>query len=146
MNGFGAVTATLGVLALVGALVIATVGRMQWPRVTAALVLTGVAGILNSTVGPTARNAINTADSYLGQFIGRWTGTAVTGVIGLVVLSVAGFWIYQRRIDIRTLGVVAAVPPTITLIPGTLGTIAVTVVGIVPWMAAGIIGWLFGIG
>lgn len=146
MNGFGAVTATLGVLALVGAIVIATVGRMQWPRVTAALVLTGVAGILNSTIGPTVRDGINNADSYLGQFVGRWTGTAVTGIIGLVVLAVAAFWIYQGRIDIRTLGVTAAVPPTITLIPGTLGTIAVTAVGVVPWLVAGVIGWLCGIG
>lgn len=146
MNGFGAVTAALGVLALVGAALIATVGRMQWPRVTAALVLTGVAGILNSTIGPTIRNGITNADSYLGQFIGRWTGTAVTGVIGLIVLAVAAFWIYQGRIDLRTLGVTAAIPPTITLIPGTLGTIAVTVVGLVPWVVAGVIGWLFGIG
>lgn len=146
MNGLSAVTATAGVLSLVVALLIATVGRMVWPRVVAALVLTGVAGILNSTIGPAVRIGVGALDAQLGMFIGRWTGTAVMGVIGVVVFVIAAFRIVRRDIDMRTLAVTAAVPATVTLIPGMLGTIAVTVVGIVPWVAARILAFMFGLG
>lgn len=140
-----AVTATVGVLCLVGALLIATVGRMQWPRVTAALVLTGSAGLLNSTIGGMIHNGVTNVDSKLGRAIGSWTGVVVTGLIGMIVIAVAGFWIYQRRIDMRTLAVTAAVPPTVTLIPGTFGTAAVTIVGLVPSMIAWAVTFMFGL-
>ncbi len=146
MNGFGAVTASVGVLCLVGALLIATVGKMQWPRATVALVLTGVTGILNASIGPTIREGVNAADSKIGAFIGEWTGTVVTGVIAAVVLVVAGFWVYQRRINMRTLGMVALIPPTITLIPGALGTFATTAIGIVPALVGSIVAFAFGLG
>lgn len=146
MDGLSAVSATVGILAGVGALLLATVGRMQWPRLIAALVLTSVAGILNSTFGPTAHGWATAVDGFVGQFIGRWTGTAVIGVVGLVVLAVAGFRVYQRNIDARTLVAVAAVPPTVTLIPGTLGAVAVAVVGFVPWVLSWVIALFFGLG
>jgi hypothetical protein len=142
----GGVTATVGVLCLVAALLIATVGRMVWPRVVVALTLTGSAGILNSTVGPYVRTWVNRADAFLGQFIGQWTGTVVTGLLGLVLFTVAGFWVAQKKVDLRTLAVTAAVPPTVTLIPGTLGTVAVALVGFVPWLVAQGVAIAFGIG
>lgn len=145
MNGLGAVTAAVGIVALLGAVVIATVGRMQWPRLAAALVLTGVAGVLNSTIGPALQRAVTAVDRQAGQFIGRWTGTAVIGLVGVVVLAVAAFWIWQGRIDMRTLGVTALVPPTVTLIPGAVGSMAVAAVGVVPMLLGGAISWLFGI-
>lgn len=146
MNGFRAVTASAGVICLIGALLIATVGRMQWPRVAAALVLTGVAGVLNTTIGPTIRHGVNLADHRAGEFIGAWTGTAVFGLIGVAVIAVTGFWIYQGRIDMRTLGATALVPPTITLIPGAIGTVATTIVGLVPWVIGAGLTFAFGLG
>lgn len=141
-----AVSATVGAVSLVAALLIATVGRMAWPRLVVALTLTGSAGLLNSTFGPWIRSGVNRADDFLAQFIGDWTGVVVTGLIGVVVLAVAGFWVANGKIDLRTLGVVAAVPPTVTLIPGALGSIAVTVVGVVPWLVSRGVAAAFGVG
>ncbi len=146
MDGFGAVTAAVGVISLVGAALLITVGRMQWPRLVVGLVITGVAGILNTTIGPTIRDGVNTADDHLGQFIGEWTGTTVTGLIGAIVLGTVAFWVWRNQIDLRTVGVAALVPPTITLIPGALGTAATTVVGVVPWALGAVLSFAFGIG
>jgi hypothetical protein len=127
-----AVTAGAGVVCLILAVLIATIGRMQWPRTTVALVLTGATGILNSTIGHMIHKWVTQTDHWSGQFIGRWTGTAIFGVLGIITLAYAGFRIYQDHIDNRTLFATAAVPPTVVLIPGMLGTVATTIVGIVP--------------
>ncbi len=146
MDGMGAVTATVGVVCLVAAVLIATVGRMAWPRVVVALTLTGSAGVLNSTLGPKIRQGVNRLDALAAQFIGDWTGTVITGLLGVVLFTVAAFWVWQKKIDFRTLAVVAAVPPTVTMIPGAFGTVAVTLVGLVPWLVSWAILKLFGIG
>jgi hypothetical protein len=145
-NMTGNVSVAVGLVCLVVALIFATVGKMAWPRVTVALVLTAAAGLLNGTIGPAVHRMVTRLDAQAAHAIGRWTGATITGLLALVVLGVAGFWVWQKKIDFRTLGVVAAVPPTVTLIPGALGAAAVAVVGIVPLVGAAVVGWALGIG
>lgn len=141
-----AVPVSIGIICLIGAGLIAWFGNLQWPRLTVALLLTGVQGILNGTLGPMIRHGVNLADHRFSDFIGQWTGTAVTGIIGAIVLGIAGFRIYQNSYDNKTLIAVAMVPATIALIPGTVGDIARSLVGFVPTVVSTVIGWAFGIG
>jgi hypothetical protein len=137
------VTAAVGVICGVAALLIATVGRMQWPRLVVALTLTAAAGLLNSTFGGYIHTGATMADHWVGQGIGKWSGTIISGLVGAVVLALVGFRIYHDVINGKTLALVSTVPATVTLIPGLAGTIATTVVGIVPWILSGIVSLLF---
>jgi hypothetical protein len=137
------VTGAVGVICGVAALLIATVGRMQWPRLVVALTLTAAAGILHSTIGGYVHHGAGKVDHWAAQGIGKWTGTYITGLVGAVVLALVAFRIYHDVINGKTLALVSTVPATVTLIPGLAGTIATTVVGIVPWILSGIVSLLF---
>lgn len=140
------VTVSAGVVCLVIALLIETVGGRQWPRVVVALVLTGATGILNGTVGPYIHRGITWIGTMTNHWVRSWIQVSVTVIIALTVLGIAAFRVWQDNIDRRTLGVVAAVPATVTLIPGIAGTIATTVVGIVPAIIGLLVAWAFRLG
>lgn len=140
------ISAGVGVLCLVAAAILITAGSWQWPRLIVALVLTGVAGLANATFAGAVQRSVTRLDGKVGGFIGEWTGAAVTGVIGLTLIGLLGFWVWKNRIDIRTVGVAAAVPFTVTLIPGPLGVFLVSAVAVVPLMLGGVVAWLFGAG
>src|SRR5689334_6324075 len=142
---FGIVSASVGAICLLGALLIATVGRMHWPRVVVALVLTGMTGLLNTSVGRWLHDGATRLDTTAAHVVGRWTGVVVTGLAAIAVLAAAAFWVWHRHINMRTLGAVAAVPLTITLIPGTVGAVAIACVSIVPTVIAGLVSAAFGI-
>ncbi len=142
----GGVSVAVGVLSLIGAAVLATVGNMAWPRVVVALVLTGVAGILNGSFGPAIHRAVTTADGKASQVIGQFTGTAVTGLLAIVAFAALAFWVWRDHIDTRTLAVAAVVPATVTMIPGAFGTVATAVVGFVPLVVSAVLRFAFGIG
>lgn len=140
-----AVSAAVGIVCLIAACVLMVVGQWQWPRLIVALVMTGSAGLLSSTIGGWAQRSVTSLDRRFSSFVGQWTGAAVTGLLSLVLLAVLGFWVWHRRIDVKTIGVAAAVPMTVTLIPGPLGTFAVAVVSVIPWALGGAVAWLFGL-
>jgi hypothetical protein len=131
----------VGLVALAFAILIATVGRQKFPRLAIALMLTAVAGLVAGSFGPALHHGVTAADSYASASIGRWTGTAVTGFLALVVIGVWGFLVYHGQLDLRTLGLTAAVPLFVNLVPGIFGTIAIFVIGIVPEVVGGLLSW-----
>jgi hypothetical protein len=141
-NGLSAVGALAGLLCMAAALLLYFVGNNEIPRLTAALWVTGWAGLLNSTVGPTVNNFATKLDGMLGDAVNSLTGEVLTGGLGVIVLAPACYWIYYNTIETKHLAVMAAIPPTISLIPGTLGEVATTVVGIVPWLIDWAVTWL----
>jgi hypothetical protein len=142
----GVVSAVVGLVCLVAAGVLIVAGKWQWPRLIVALVLTGSAGLLSSTIGGWAQRSVTGVDRRVGSFIGQWTGAAVTGLLSLVLLALLGFWVWRRQIDLKTIGVAAAVPMTVSLIPGPLGAVAVAAVSIVPWAVGSVIALSLGMG
>ena len=140
------VSAAVGVISLIAAAVLIVAGSWQWPRLIVALVFTGVAGIGSASFAEPMQRQITDWDRNLGQWIGEWTGDALTGVIGLVSLSVLLFWVWRQRIDLRTVGLAAVVPLTVGLIPGAFGSFMTSAVAVVPNLLGDGIAWLFGIG
>ena len=59
-----------------------------------------------------------------------------------IVLTPACYWIYYNTIETKHLAVMSLIPPTISLIPGTLGEVVLAVVGIVPWVIDWAVTWL----
>jgi hypothetical protein len=141
----GVVSAGVGIVCLVAAGVLILAGRWQWPRTIIALVITGAAGLLSSTVGAWMQGTVTQLDRRAAGFIGQWTGVVVTGLIAAVLLAVLAFWVWHGQIDTKTVGVAAAVPLSVSLIPGPFGSFAVAAVSIVPALLGGGIAWLFGL-
>lgn len=142
----GIVSAGVGIICLVAAGVLILAGRWQWPRLIVALILTGSAGLMSATIGGLLQRSVTRLDNKAGSFIGQWTGTVVTGLIAVVLLAVLAFWVWHQQIDTKTVGVAAAVPLTVSLIPGPAGAFAVGAVSIVPIVVGGVVAWLFGAG
>lgn len=137
------VSLTVGALALVGAGLIATVGKQKWPRIAVALTLTGVSGLVNGSFGPTLHNAVTKADHAVGQATNTLLGTAITGVIGIIIVGWWVLWVYNGKLDLGTLALSAAVPLVVNLIPGMLGTAAIYAIGIIPQVTSGLISLLY---
>lgn len=140
------VSAGVGIVCLVAAGVLIVAGRWQWPRLIVALVITGVAGLLTSTIGSWMHASVTRLDRRASAFVGQWTGAAVSGILAVVLLGFLAFWIWHNQVDAKTIGVAAAVPVTVTLIPGPLGAFAVAAVSVVPAVLGGVVAWLFGLG
>ncbi len=132
------VSIAAGVIALLAAIILATVFNNLWPRVIAGLVVTGAAGIVNGTYGDLVRDLATKLDTAIGEWIGTFLspGQVVGGLLGLAAI---GLWIgriWTNKIDTKTYALSAAVPVTLPLVPGTAGTVISTIVGIVPWVFA----------
>ncbi len=132
----------VGSICLLAAGVIATAGRMMWPRAVVALTLSGTAGILRGSFGPWLHEKITRAEQLAGPRVGEYTGLAVTVIAACIVLGFWGFWIYHQQIDIRTLGLTATIPLVVSFIPGAFGTVVIFVVGLVPFIVSGLVGLL----
>jgi hypothetical protein len=161
----------VGVIALVIAALLRTVGRKAWPRLTVGLVIAGVTAIIGTPLGRSVRAMISTADGWLGGFIGQWTGTVVLGITGLVVVAVliADLWPHKggasagtkgagakgagrgngggghgHKVTNRTLAYAAATPLAGATIPGTAGAIVMGVCAIWASIISWPLAWMFG--
>lgn len=149
------VSVIVGVLALVGAVLIIWPGRMKWPRVAAALALTGAAGIIGGSLGPPLHKGVTWLDGKacdaIAKLVGTHSaagkpitpGTAFAGIIGVFFVGVWAWWIYHKQIDLKTLGLSLAIPLLVTLIPGVVGDVAIFVIGLVPQLVSGLLGLLY---
>ncbi len=133
----------IGSISLIAAAVIATAGNMIWPRVVVALIITGVSGLLSGSVGPLIHRGTTALDNFVAPYIGEYTGLTITFAVAFIIIGVWGFWMYRQKIDLHTLGASALIPVSVNLIPGTAGTVAIFVVGLIPKLTAGVIGLAF---
>lgn len=111
-----------GLVALLLAALLRTVGRGVWPDMTVALIVGGTMSILGTRIGSGVRSVVIAADHWLGTFIGQWTGSIVFGLVGITLAVVLGFDVYHRGITKRTLGCAAGVPLTAVTVGGPFGS------------------------
>jgi hypothetical protein len=139
-----AVSATVGLVCLVAAGLIWTVGNRHTPRLVVALVITGMVGLTSTTFGGWSRQImawLNTTD----RLTGRLTGVVVVGLVAAVALYVLVIHVRRNSIGNKTLVSAAIVPLAVTSIPGPIGAAAVTLVsaisGSVAWAITSAFGW-----
>lgn len=134
-------TAAASALALIIGFLIWTVGRQQWPRVTAFLFIGGAAGLVNTPLGRWVREAIawlyGQVGDFAGQLVGVSAGTvAVVAAIGLGIM--VGFHVHHRAIGDKTLIAAAAIPWAVLFVPGAVGSFLAWLVSV----PAGVVGEL----
>ncbi len=139
-----AVPLAVGAVSLIGAWLLLIPGRMKWPFLIAALILTGVAGLLNGSIGPFIHKWVTQANTWAGKFSNEWTGIVPMLAISMVVIGCSILWVWQRQWDLKTFGFVGLVPIFVTYIPGPIGGFLINVIGVVPMAVTALIKGLFG--
>lgn len=137
------ISVTFGLLCLVAAALLRTVGRKAAPRLTVFLILAGVVGIAGTPVGGWLRTGIGWADQAVNSVIGRYTGAAAVGLLALVALAVLVFDLLHRAVSNRTLACAAVLPVAGATIPGTTGAVVMGAIGTVAGAFGAIGGFLF---
>lgn len=140
-----AVSAGVGLLCLVGAVLIWTVGRRHTPRVNLALLATGMAGLANTPIGGALRNFMNWINELTSAMTGKIAGTAVAGVLAAVLLYIVAVDLWRRDIVGRTMLAGALLPLSVSSIPGVIGDVAAAIVFFPLNLLAWGISWAFGL-
>jgi hypothetical protein len=122
------ISASVGLVCLVAAFLIWTVGGKHTPRLVVLLVIAGTVGILGSPVGGWLRTAVGYLDSLAATATGRLTGTVVVGLVGLISLYVLIVHMKNKAISVRTLAAAVITPVAITSVPGVVGSVGASVV------------------
>jgi hypothetical protein len=132
----GAVTAAIGLIALVAAAALWFTGQNA-PRLTVLLVMTGTSGILGTPVGAWLRSASDWLNQTTNSITARWAGTTVTGLLAGVATFVLIIRMKDNKVDNWTLALAVLVPVSVASIPGPLGhaayTAVVAVVAVIGW-------------
>ena len=140
----GAVSASIGLVALVAAALLWFVGD-HFQRLTVLLVMVASAGLVGTPLGRLMRSVVDWADQGTSQLETRWFGSAVGGLIAAVALYVVAVHLKKNQVSAWTLAAAAVVPIAVVTIPGPLGAAALTVVTAVVSVVAWPIGQGLGI-
>jgi hypothetical protein len=136
----GAVSAAVGLTALVAAAAIWFIGHRHWPRVVVVLVMTASAGLAGSALGDWLRSLVGWANDTAASVTTRWTGTAVNGLLAAVAVYALVIRFKERKVDYVTLAVALFTPLVVSTIPGAIGQAALTAIAAV----TGVAGWGIG--
>lgn len=115
------ISAGVGLVALLVAALLRTVGRAALPRLTIALIIGGFVALLGTPIGAKMRAAVVGTDHWLGSFVGQYLGVAVFGLLGIVCVVTLAFDVHHKRIINRTLICAAGAPLLGATIPGMVG-------------------------
>jgi len=140
-----AVSATVGLVCLVAAGLIWTVGNRHTPRLVVALVITGMTGLASTAFGNWARQVIAWLNDTTDRLTGRLTGVVVVGLVAAIALYVLIVHVRRNSVDNKTLVSAAIVPLAVSSIPGPIGAAAATAIsalaGTVAWSITSAFGW-----
>lgn len=139
-----AVPLGIGTICVICAWLLLIPGRMKWPYLISALILTGVSGLLNGSIGPWIHDRMTQLNTWAGQWSSEWTGIVPMLGLSLIVIGCAIMWVWQKQWDLRTFGAVGMVPILVTNIPGAIGGALINVVGVVPMAVTALFKALFG--
>jgi len=140
------VSGTVGLICLVAAALMWTVGKRHTPRLIVALLITGVVGILGTPVGGWLRRAVGWVDTMTGTVTGRLTGTVVVGLVAAIALYVLVVHVgIRKKVTDKTLIAATVVPVSISTVPGPIGDVTTWVLGAltgaVGWAVSAAFGW-----
>jgi hypothetical protein len=145
MTFAGGVSATIGLICLVAAALMWTIGRRWQPRVIVVLVLTGMTGLSGSQVGGWVRTAVAWADGLAGRLTGQMTGVVLVGLVATVALVVVVAHLWFGTVSRATLLAALVLPVAVTTVPGIVGDVSTTAVTAVTSVVGGAAAAAFGL-
>jgi hypothetical protein len=141
----GVVSGAVGLICLVAAFLMYTVGRGRLPRLIVVLTLTGVAG-LGGAVKDWLRQGVGWVDSLVGHVAGRFTGTVVIGLVGIVAVVYLVVGLVEKRADRLTLVAAAVAVLAVSSIPGPAGNFTSGTLSALTGAVGKGVGAMFGLG
>lgn len=134
----GLASAGVGVICLLAALLVWNLWDGAAPRrIVLALVITGSTGLAGSQLGVWLRDLTGEADAVVASAAGQVTGSAISGLLGIVALGVVIYGVV-KQVNRWTLIAAAVLPLVVLTIPGPAGQMLTNLVNFI----AGLIGWL----
>lgn len=141
----GAVSAGTGVAMYLAAVLFYWKGHQHTPRIIALLVLGGTVGIIGTPVGGYLRQAVGYVDSLIAQFAGAYLGAAVTGLIAIAALYVFVHDMWTKTVAWDTYLSAVVLPISVATIPGFLGDLGSTAIGLLASGMGMAVGGLLGL-
>lgn len=120
-------------------------GRLWFQILVVCLVLTGVAGVMVTFVGDWIRTGTGWAESAFGAIGGKIGVPIGLGVVAIVLLIHVVAKVVDRSVDDRVLLSTAGLSITAGAIPGAVGALAMTVIGIPIHLTAALLAAGFGL-
>lgn len=117
------VSGSVGLICLGAALLMWTVGNQQLPIVIVCLVITGVAGILNTGVGGWIRTGVNWVNTGISKIAGTLGLPLTLGAIAAALTYIVVVHMLKDRIADKTLLMAGVLPAVAGAIPGVVGTV-----------------------
>lgn len=114
------------------------------PRLTALLVLSGVALLITTWAGKTAQGFVGKANALIDSFTVDLVDSSVAGLIALFAAMTLGALLWQKKVDWLTLGLAALVPLAARSATGDFGEVVRTVIEVVVDFFGSIVGTLAG--
>lgn len=162
MTWYDGISGTAGLILLVIALCMWTIGGRMYPTVVLLCTISGVGGIMSTPVGKWIRDAWTWVTKTVGSTVGEITGVAIIIVVVLafgfiivlnllgqygspILTSAPGDQGNPQGISGRTIGLGAAFAVTASSLPSVAGTFAAFVLGIVAHAVAWPITWGLGL-
>ncbi len=136
----------VGTVCIVGAWLLMIPGRMMAPYAIVALILTGVSGLMNGSVGPPIQRGVNRLNDAAGDLVSKYTGVAVTLIASMIIAGCTILWVVRKQFDMRTYGFAGLCPIAVTFIPGAIGGLLVGLFGIIPMVVTAAVKAGFGVG
>jgi hypothetical protein len=117
------VSGAVGLICLVAALLMWTVGNRQLPIVIVCLVITGMAGILNTGVGGWIRTGVNWLNTGITKIAGTLGMPITLGLAAAALTFIVVAHVIQGEVEDKTLLMAGALPAVAGAIPGVVGSV-----------------------
>jgi hypothetical protein len=138
------VPAGVGVICLIAAVLLFTLGKKQWPWLILVLIIGASDALMSTPVGTYIHSAVTWANTETGSLIGRFTGVVVGGLVSITVLGILIIKVIRKERDNWTYTAGALAPPSVVLIPGVIGTVLTFAITLPMWLVSQVVSLALG--
>lgn len=140
------VPVSVGVICLIAAVLLLTLGGRQWPWLILVLIIGASDALMETPVGGYLHSGITWANDETGALLGRFTGVVVGSLVSITCIGILVIKVIRKQHDNWTYTTGALAPASVALIPGVIGTVLAFAITLPVWVLSQGIGLMFGVG